>query len=143
MREEELRERAQAGEPAACAMLAKRLLRGRGCARDYERAVELLNVAVAGGDADALYRLGKCYLKGVGCARDAAGGVSCLERAARNGHAAAALRLGCCFEEGLGAPRSAVLAAGGPLLTGKHAGNGVTMALAWRPFRLDWRWKDA
>ncbi|MDY5612668.1 cobalt-precorrin 5A hydrolase [Dysosmobacter sp.] len=39
--------------------------------------------------------------------------------------------------------RSAVCAAGGPLLTGKHAGNGVTMALAWRPFRLDWRWKDA
>lgn len=39
--------------------------------------------------------------------------------------------------------RSAVLATGGPLLTGKHAGNGVTMALAWRPFRLDWRWKDA
>ena len=39
--------------------------------------------------------------------------------------------------------RSAVLAAGGPLLTGKHAGNGVTMALAWRSFRLDWRWKDA
>lgn len=39
--------------------------------------------------------------------------------------------------------RSAVLAAGGALLTGKHAGNGVTMALAWRPFRLDWRWKDA
>lgn len=39
--------------------------------------------------------------------------------------------------------RGAVLAAGGPLLTGKHAGNGVTMALAWRTFRLDWRWKDA
>ena len=39
--------------------------------------------------------------------------------------------------------RSAALSAGGPLLTGKHAGNGVTMALAWRPFRLDWRWKDA
>lgn len=38
--------------------------------------------------------------------------------------------------------RSAVLAAGGPLLTGKHAGNGVTLALAWRPFRLDWRWKN-
>ena len=39
--------------------------------------------------------------------------------------------------------RGAELAAGGPLLTGKHAGNGVTMALAWKPFRLDWRWKDA
>ena len=38
--------------------------------------------------------------------------------------------------------RSAVLAGGGVLLTGKHAGNGVTMALAWRPFRLDWRWKN-
>ena len=37
--------------------------------------------------------------------------------------------------------RSAVLAAGGPLLTGKHAGNGVTMALARKPFRLDWRWE--
>ena len=38
--------------------------------------------------------------------------------------------------------RSAALSAGGPLLTEKHAGNGVTMALAWRPFRLDWRWKN-
>ncbi len=39
--------------------------------------------------------------------------------------------------------RSAVLAAGGPLLERKHAGGGITMALAWRPFRLDWRWQDA
>lgn len=39
--------------------------------------------------------------------------------------------------------RSAVRTAGGPLLTGKHAGNGVAMALAWRPVRLDWRWMDA
>ena len=38
--------------------------------------------------------------------------------------------------------RSAVLAGGGVLLTGKHAGNGVTMALAWQPLRLDWRWKN-
>ena len=37
--------------------------------------------------------------------------------------------------------RAAVRAAGGPLLTGKHAGNGVTMALARKPFRLDWRWE--
>lgn len=39
--------------------------------------------------------------------------------------------------------RGAVRAAGGPLLTGKHAGNGIAMALAWRPVRLDWRWTDA
>ena len=38
--------------------------------------------------------------------------------------------------------RSAVLAGEGVLLTGKHAGNGVTMALAWQPLRLDWRWKN-
>lgn len=39
--------------------------------------------------------------------------------------------------------RGAVLSAGGPLFAGKHAGGGVTMALAWKPFRLDWRWRDA
>lgn len=39
--------------------------------------------------------------------------------------------------------RSAVLAAGGPLFERKHAGGGITMALAWKPFRLDWRWQDA
>ncbi len=37
----------------------------------------------------------------------------------------------------------AVLAAGGPLLERKHAGGGITMALAWKPLRLDWRWQDA
>ena len=38
--------------------------------------------------------------------------------------------------------RGAVLAAGGPLYERKHAGGGVTMALAWKPVRLDWRWQD-
>ena len=38
--------------------------------------------------------------------------------------------------------RGAVLAAGGPLYARKHAGGGVTMALAWKPVRLDWRWQD-
>lgn len=36
--------------------------------------------------------------------------------------------------------RSAVLASCGSLIHPKIAGNGVTMALAIRPFRLDWRW---
>ena len=39
--------------------------------------------------------------------------------------------------------RSAVLAAGGPLLEGKAAGGGVTLALARRPYEMDWRWQDA
>lgn len=38
--------------------------------------------------------------------------------------------------------RSAVLASGGVLLKKKYAANGVTMALALRPYTLDWRWKD-
>lgn len=37
--------------------------------------------------------------------------------------------------------RAAVLAAGGPLITPKWAGGGVTFALALRPFELDWRWQ--
>ena len=37
--------------------------------------------------------------------------------------------------------RSAVLCAGGPLLTEKYAKDGVTLALAARPLRLDWRWQ--
>ena len=39
--------------------------------------------------------------------------------------------------------RSAVLAARGPLWIKKHAGGGVTMAVAVKPVRLDWRWTDA
>ncbi len=38
--------------------------------------------------------------------------------------------------------RSAVLAAGGPLLEKKNAGGGVTLALAQRPYKMDWRWRD-
>ena len=36
--------------------------------------------------------------------------------------------------------RAAVCAAGGTLLVGKFAGDGVTLALAQRDCRLDWRW---
>lgn len=39
--------------------------------------------------------------------------------------------------------RCAVLAAGGPLLERKNAGGGVTMALAQKPYEMDWRWQDA
>ena len=39
--------------------------------------------------------------------------------------------------------RAAVLAAGGTIILPKQAGNGVTFALALRPFALDWRWQDA
>lgn len=38
--------------------------------------------------------------------------------------------------------RSAVLAAGGALVWPKIAGNGVTMALAAKPYAPDWRWND-
>lgn len=38
--------------------------------------------------------------------------------------------------------RSAVRAARGPLLVGKDAGGGVTLALARGEVRLDWRWSD-
>lgn len=39
--------------------------------------------------------------------------------------------------------RSAVLASGGGLLERKQAGNGVTLAVAQKPFAPDWRWRDA
>ena len=39
--------------------------------------------------------------------------------------------------------RAAVLAAGGTIILPKQAGNGVTFALALRPFAPDWRWQDA
>ena len=38
--------------------------------------------------------------------------------------------------------RSAVLAAGGPLRWKKNAGNGVTMAIALKPYTPTWRWQD-
>lgn len=106
-----LRARAAAGDAEACQQLAKRLLRGRGEARNYEEAVALFDTAARAGAADAYYQLGKCYLKGIGCTRDAGGGVSCLEQAARMGHKGAALKLGTCFEQGLGAPQSDEMAA--------------------------------
>ena len=39
--------------------------------------------------------------------------------------------------------RAAVQAAGGTIILPKQAGNGVTFALALRPFAPDWRWQDA
>lgn len=38
--------------------------------------------------------------------------------------------------------RSAVLAAGGPIRGEKAAGNGVTTAVALKPYQPDWRWRD-
>ena len=38
--------------------------------------------------------------------------------------------------------RSAVLAAGGPILWKKAAGNGVTMAVALKPYQPAWRWRN-
>lgn len=38
--------------------------------------------------------------------------------------------------------RSAVLASGGKLYSKKNAGNGVTMAVALKPYAPDWRWQD-
>ena len=38
--------------------------------------------------------------------------------------------------------RAAVLASGGTLICRKHAGSGITMALAVMPAELTWRWKD-
>lgn len=38
--------------------------------------------------------------------------------------------------------RAAALAAGGTLYERKHAGGGVTMALALKPWRPDWRWQN-
>lgn len=38
--------------------------------------------------------------------------------------------------------RAAVLASGGALYCNKLAGNGVTMALALKPYQPDWRWRD-
>lgn len=108
---DELSHSARNGDVTACMILGRKLMRGRGAPRDYERALQLFDTAARAGNADALYQLGKCYLKGVGCSKDPAGGVSCLEGAALRGHAAAALRLGSCFAEGLGAPRSAEMAA--------------------------------
>lgn len=102
---------AAADDPAACMHLALRLMRGRGIERNYERAVELFDIAARAGNIDALYRLGKCYLRGIGCPKDPAGAASCFERAAGCGHAAAALKLGKLFEDGTGAPRSSELAA--------------------------------
>lgn len=111
MTNEELQRLAAEGNPSACMQLAKRLMRGRGGARDYEQAVMLFDAAARAGHADALYHLGKCYIKGIGCPKDPGGGVSCLEAAALRGHLAATLKLGECFERGEGAPRCSEMAA--------------------------------
>ncbi len=107
---EELADMADGGVERLLAQ-AKRLMRGRGEARNYERAVELFDRAAQLGDADALYWLGKCYLKGLGCQRDPGGAATCLEQAANLGHAGACLKLGDCFARGQGAPESPEMAA--------------------------------
>ncbi len=97
-------------DAGACLILAKKLMRGRGAARNYEAAARWFDLAAQAGSTDAFYWLGKLYLKGLGVPKDPGGAASCFEHAANQGHAAAQWYLGECFEKGKGVPRSCELA---------------------------------
>src|SRR5580692_2863433 len=70
----------------------------------FNKAIELLAAAAAGGNIDAQYLLGLIYLNGVGIASDSARGRAILQSAAERGQGAAAFVLAAEFAREPGAP---------------------------------------
>ncbi len=73
-----------------------------GVSRDYDKAVEWYEKAVAQGDAEAMANLALCYLHGTGVEKNLARGVELLHDAALRDVASAKRTLGLLFLEGTG-----------------------------------------
>ena len=91
----QLRQSAEAGEPAANLALGDAYAAGIGVPRQSDKeAYRCYKVAAAAGEPDGQYRLGLCYERGKGCMGDAQRAMRLYDAAARAGHLAAAARAG-------------------------------------------------
>ncbi|MDO5533005.1 tetratricopeptide repeat protein [Sutterella sp.] len=97
-----IEEKARAGDPAAQAELARRLLTEDPDARKNRRALLLLKKSAASGNPEGLHLLALVHLRGQGLKQNLPEGVRLLETAAYKGNRDAARDLARAAAEGIG-----------------------------------------
>ena len=102
---QELRQRAESGDPDAQCKLGDRYYEGNGVQQDYREAVKWFRKAAQQGNAEAQAGLGLCYLTGEGVPEDAREAVKWLRKSAEQGNASGQILLGLCYEDGIGVPK--------------------------------------
>lgn len=107
---DELRLRALEGSIDAQIGWARRLLHGRGVARDPEAALRWFRIAARNGDADALNMVGRCYELGWGVTPDCAEAARWYRKAADRSDAWGEFNLASLYAQGRGVPADAARA---------------------------------
>src|SRR5580704_2821140 len=93
---------AQAGDPAAQALLGGMYAFGYGVSKSYAEAVNWYRKSAAQGFAEAQYQLGTALLLGQGTPQNNAEALNWLRKAADQGHPEAQSNLGMMYAEGRG-----------------------------------------
>jgi len=99
---EELRDKAESGDPNSQYDLGLRYWKGYGIPQDYKEAAKWWTKAAEQGHAEAQFRLALLYFVGSGVPQDTKEAVKWYTRAAEQGHAEAQLLLGMMYNEGKG-----------------------------------------
>jgi len=104
---EDLKKRAQIGDPAALFQLGYNYKFGvGGVSQDFKEAVRLYTLAAQQGLAGAQINLGVCYEKGQGVTKDLKEAVRLHTLAAQQGKASAQYNLGVYYEKGQGVTKN-------------------------------------
>jgi len=99
---EDITNKANKGIPFYQFTLGKCYLYGRGTEKNYQKAVEWLEKAVAQNNPGAFNSIGVCYYYGYGVRQDYREAVKYFRRAAENGEEYAYLNLASCYLYGHG-----------------------------------------
>lgn len=101
-----LTQRAEGGDFAAQAKLAKWYRDGHMVQKNPQKAFYWYKKAAESNDPEALCNLGWCYIRGFGCTVNAVGATKYFEQAAKAGIPAAQYNLASCYERGHGIQKS-------------------------------------
>ncbi len=107
---DDLRDRAEQGDPAAQAELGRRYYVGDGVPQDDDEAARWTRLAAEQGHAPAQYSLGLLYFRGRGVIGDDAAAARWYRAAAEQGHPPAQAALSSLYAYGAGIDRDPVLA---------------------------------
>lgn len=78
-------EKANSGDPKACAMLGDFYSEGKYVTPDYAKAINYLNMAIAADNADAQFRMGWLFYHGLGVQQDFTKSFAFFNRASKHG----------------------------------------------------------
>jgi TPR repeat protein len=102
---EEIKAKAEAGDPDSEFQLGVRYALGEGIPEDSAKAMKWFRKAAEQGFAPAQSMLGSCFLTGESVAKDSAEAVKWLRKAAEQGDSTGQLNLGFAYSRGEGVPK--------------------------------------